>query len=108
MHYSGYRLLWLQVLFDLPVTNKQQRRRATEFRNNLLDLGFSMAQFSVYLRHCKGKEEAETFIRKIEKHMPDEGTVHMLIITDKQYESIKTFYCGVKNRLKNPDQLLLF
>lgn len=108
MQYSGYRLLWLQVLFDLPVTNKAQRKRASDFRNNLLDLGFSMAQFSVYMRYCKGKEEAETFIKKIEKYMPDQGTVHMLIITDKQYESIKTFYCGIKSRLKNPDQLLLF
>lgn len=108
MKYSGYRLLWVQVLFDLPVTSKDQRRRATEFRNNLLDLGFSMAQFSVYMRHCKGKEEAETFTKKIEKNMPDQGTVHILTITDKQYESIKTFYCGVKERLKSPDQLLLF
>jgi CRISPR-associated protein Cas2 len=108
MKYSGYRLLWLQVLFDLPVTEKQQRKDASDFRNYLLDLGFSMAQFSVYMRHCKGKDEAETLVKKVEKQMPSDGTVHILIITDKQYESIKTFYCGVKSRLKNPDQLLLF
>ena len=108
MHYSGYRLLWLQVLFDLPVTKKEQRKKASDFRNNLLDLGFSMSQFSVYMRYCKNKEQAETLIKKIERTMPDQGTVHMLIITDKQYENIKTFYCGAKGRLKNPDQLLLF
>jgi len=77
MMYSGYRLLWLQVLFDLPVVSKDQRRAATEFRNQLLDLGFSMAQFSVYMRHCKGTEEANTFIRKIEKFIPNQGTVHV-------------------------------
>ena len=108
MKYSGYRLLWLQVLFDLPVLNKEQRRKATQFRNNLLDLGFSMSQFSVYMRHCKDKGQAETFIKKIERQIPDQGTVHMLIITDKQYENIKTFYCGTKKQLKNPDQLILF
>ena len=108
MHYSGYRLLWLQVLFDLPVTKKEQRKKASDFRNNLLDLGFSMSQFSVYMRYCKNKEQAETLIKNIERTMPDQGTVHMLIITDKQYENIKTFYCGAKGRLKNPDQLLLF
>lgn len=108
MSYSGYRLLWLQVLFDLPVKTKKQRYEATQFRNHLLDIGFSMAQFSVYMRHCKGKDEAETLIRKVERKLPDEGSVHMLVITDKQYENIRTFYCGVKGRLKSPDQLLLF
>lgn len=108
MEYSGYRLLWLQVMFDLPVNSKVQRREATKFRNSLLDLGFTMSQFSVYMRHCKGREEAETFMKKVEKHMPVQGMVHMLVITDKQYETIKTFYCGVKERLKSPNQLMLF
>jgi CRISPR-associated protein Cas2 len=108
MQYSGYRLLWLQVLFDLPVVNKEHRKQASDFRNQLLELGFSMAQFSVYMRYCKNKEQAETFIKKIERAMPNQGTIHILIITDKQYESIKTFYCGTKSRLKNPDQLILF
>ncbi len=108
MHYSGYKLLWLQVLFDLPVVEKSDRHKATVFRSHLLDLGFSMSQFSVYMRYCSSKEQAETLIKNIERCMPDKGLVHMLIITDKQYENIKTFHCGVKNRLKNPDQLMLF
>lgn len=95
-------------MFDLPVVTKSQRRAATRFRDALLDLGFSMAQFSVYMRHCKDRMEAETFIRKISKGLPAEGSVHMLVITDKQYESIRTFHCGVSKRLKNPDQLMLF
>lgn len=47
-------------------------------------------------------------MRRLEKVMPSDGTIHMLVITDKQYESIKTFYCGTKKRLTSPDQLLLF
>ncbi len=44
---SGYRIMWVWVLFDLPVGTKAERKRATRFRNDLLDLGFEMVQFSV-------------------------------------------------------------
>lgn len=37
---SGYRLMWLMVMFDLPVQTKKDRKLASKFRNDLLDLGF--------------------------------------------------------------------
>ncbi len=106
---SGYRIMWLCVFFDLPVGTKRERKAATRFRLNLLDLGFEMTQFSVYLRFCAGKEQAESYERKIEQAMPSAGKVHILAITDKQYENIRT-YRG-RNReqnLKNPEQFALF
>lgn len=39
--------MWILVLFDLPVVEKQERKAATDFRNFLLDHGFSMVQFSI-------------------------------------------------------------
>ena len=106
---SGYRIMWLCVFFDLPVGTKKERKAATRFRLNLLDLGFEMTQYSVYLRFCAGKEQAESYERKIEQAMPSAGKVHILAITDKQYENIRT-YRG-RNReqsLKNPEQFALF
>lgn len=108
MEHSGYRLLWMQVIFDLPVTSKEQRKKASDFRNKLLDHGFTMSQFSVYLRHIKDKEQAETYYKKISVLVPDEGSVHVLIFTDRQYEQIRTFEGGVKSKKKSPEQLLLF
>ena len=49
---SGYRLMWMIVMFDLPVVLKEERKAATAFRNSLLDMGFEMSQFSVYARFC--------------------------------------------------------
>jgi len=106
---SGYRIMWLVVLFDLPVTTKKARKAATRFRLKLLDLGFEMSQYSVYLRFCASKEQAEMYERKIEQAMPSVGKVHIMAITDKQYENIRT-YRG-RNREqgpKNPDQFALF
>ncbi|MEQ9146614.1 MAG: CRISPR-associated endonuclease Cas2 [Parvibaculaceae bacterium] len=106
---SSYRIMWLFVMFDLPVGTKKERKRAADFRHRLLDLGFEMSQFSIYLRHFAGKEQAESFIRQIEMEMPPAGKVHIVQITDKQYENIRTFR-GRKREpaQKNPDQLVLF
>lgn len=106
---SGYRIVWLFVLFDLPVLTKKQRKAATRFRKDLLDLGFAMSQFSVYLKFCAGKEQADALCRKVEYGMPSQGKVHIVAITDKQYENIRT-YRGMNREpgFKNPDQLALF
>ncbi len=106
---SGYRIMWLFVMFDLPVGTKAERRRATQFRHALLDMGFEMSQFSVYLRFCAGKEAAEAFIRRIEQALPPSGKVHVVQITDKQFEKIRTFKGRKRERTPgNPDQLALF
>lgn len=106
---SGYRIMWIMVMFDLPVGTKAERKRATAFRNNLLDLGFEMSQFSIYLRHCAGKEQAETYIRHVEAEMPPAGKVHIVQITDKQYENTRTFRGrNHEPTQKNPNQLALF
>lgn len=106
---SGYRIMWLCVFFDLPVGTAKERKAATRFRLNLLDLGFEMTQYSVYLRFCAGKEQAESYERKIEQAMPSAGKVHILAITDKQYENIRTYSGRNRERsLKNPEQFALF
>jgi CRISPR-associated protein Cas2 len=106
---SGYRLMWIFVMFDLPVTTKAQSRAATKFREFLLDEGFEKSQFSVYARFCNGKEQFETYMRRIEANLPDGGDIHILTFTDKQYENIVRF-SGQRRRRpkKNPDQLALF
>ena len=34
---SGYRIMWVMVLFDLQVGEPKERAAATKFRNFLLD-----------------------------------------------------------------------
>jgi len=106
---SGYRLMWMLVLFDLPVDDSARRKIATDFRNSLLDLGFSRSQFSVYMRHLTGKEQAETLTRQVEARVPEYGDVKILYFTDRQYELIVSFR-GRKREsaAKNPGQLALF
>lgn len=109
MNLTGYRLMWMTVLFDLPVATQKERAAATRFRNFLLDQGFEMAQFSVYMRFCSGKEQAEVLTRRVEKNVPQTGKVHIIYFTDKQYENIVCFD-GRKREpgRKNPEQFVLF
>lgn len=106
---NSYRLMWIFVMFDLPVTTRAQSRAATKFRQYLLDEGFEKSQFSVYARFCSGKEQFEAYMRRIEDNLPDTGDIHILTFTDKQYENIVRFSGQRRKRQKkNPDQLALF
>ncbi|WP_218000321.1 CRISPR-associated endonuclease Cas2 [Sphingomonas soli] len=108
-HLSGYRLMWIFVMFDLPVTTKEQAREATKFREFLLDQGFEMSQFSVYARFCNGRESYDSHLRRIERNLPEKGDIHVLTFTDKQYENIVRFSSQRRKRPRNnPDQLALF
>ncbi len=106
---SGYRMMWLYVMFDLPVGTPKERKAATKFRKFLLDQGFEMAQFSVYLRFADSKEAAETFIGRVRSALPNQGKVHIVTLTDKQYGNARIF-TGTKQerRPQNPNQLALF
>ena len=106
---SGYRLMWMMVIFDLPVLAKRERREATKFRKFLLDQGFSMCQLSVYLRFCAGKEQADVYTRRVQSALPRTGNVQVLYFTDKQYENIVSFDGPRRQPAnKNPDQFALF
>lgn len=106
---SGYRVLWILVMFDLPTDTKKQRKAATRFREFLLNEGFERSQFSVYARFVSGKEGFDARVRKIERNLPTEGDVQILQFTDKQYENMIRFYDqGRQNNRKKHDQLVLF
>jgi len=108
-HLSAYRLMWLLVTFDLPVETKKQRKAAHDFRMYLLDIGFEMSQFSNYLRFCNGKEQFDSYVRKIESNLPARGDVFVFQFTDRQYENIVRFSDQMRRRRqKNPEQLALF
>ncbi|TAE34620.1 MAG: CRISPR-associated endonuclease Cas2 [Alphaproteobacteria bacterium] len=88
---SGYRIMWLMVMFDLPVTTAEERKKATKFRQELLDEGFEMSQFSVYMRYFGSRERADAATKRILKRVPPLGKVSMIQFTDKQFENIVSY-----------------
>lgn len=106
---NAYHVMWLFVFFDLPVTTKKERKDATQFRKSLEKDGFSMMQFSVYVRHCASKENMDVHIKRVQFAVPQTGLVSILSVTDKQFSEIRNFYGKVERaKLAVPQQLELF
>lgn len=80
------------VAFDLPVKLPEQRKKATDFRNFLLDDGYQMIQLSVYARACVSFARQETHIDRLKKHLPPEGSVRAIFVTRSQWERSFVIY----------------
>lgn len=109
MHLSGYRCMWVVVLFDLPVDTKKARREYARFRKNLIKDGFVMLQYSVYGRHCPSQENSAVHMQRVEGMIPPDGEVRVLTITDKQFERMRVFWGKRRKPPENaPRQLEFF
>lgn len=109
MPFGGLKTMWIVVMFDLPVDTKEARRAYTTFRKKLLTDGFSMMQYSVYMRHCSSRENALVHSNRVKKGLPDDGEVRIVTITDKQFSKIQVFFG--KRRIETesaPEQLAFF
>lgn len=104
--FNQYRIMWLIVFFDLPTQTKTQRQRATRFRKHLLDDGFNMFQFSIYIRHCASRENAEVHKKRVRRSLPKEGKVAIFQITDKQFSMIELFHGTDPTEIEKPPQQL--
>jgi len=91
--------MWVLVFFDLPTETKKERKVASDFRKRLLKDGFSMFQYSIYVRHCSSSQNAEVHRKRIKFILPEHGNVGILCITDKQFGSIELFF-GKKEQEK--------
>lgn len=63
--FSEYRVMWVLVLFDLPTETKKEKKAYADFRKNLQKDGFTMFQFSIYVRHCASSENAIVHIKEL-------------------------------------------
>src|SRR5574344_703852 len=90
---SEYRVMWILVFYDLPTETKKERKIAAKFRKEIMADGFTMFQFSIYVRHCASMENAQIHINRVKSLLPDLGNIGILCITDKQFSDILLFYC---------------
>lgn len=93
---SEYRVMWVLVFFDLPTDTKRERKAAAKFRKDLIGDGFSMFQFSIYIRNCPSAENAQVHTKRVKGILPDYGKVGIICITDKQFDNMELFV-GRKN-----------
>ncbi len=83
--------MWIIAMFDLPTDTKEEKKAYVNFRKSLLQDGFTMMQYSVYMRHCASIENAQVHMDRMGKCVPDDGEVRFLMMTDKQFARIVSF-----------------
>ena len=103
---SEYRIMWVLVLFDLPTETKKEKKAYTDFRKKLVNDGFTMFQFSIYVRHCPSRENAEVHIKRVKSYLPEVGQVGVLCITDKQFGQMELFQGKKEKPVNTPYQQL--
>ena len=105
----GWRTMWVIAMFDLPTDTPKARRAYARFRKDLLNDGFTMMQYSVYIRHCASIENAKVHAARMGRRVPSAGEVRFLTITDKQFGRIETYVGKSRKPPSNPPaQLELF
>lgn len=104
--FSEYQIMWIFVFFDLPTETKRERKIYADFRKNLLRDGFTMFQFSIYLRHCPSRENADVHIRRVKQWLPQEGYIGIMTVTDKQFEQMELFHGSQLVKKNMPTQQL--
>ena len=106
---NQYRIMWVMVFFDLPTNTKKERKQASLFRKRLIEDGFTMFQYSIYMRHCPSRENAAVHIKRVKSFLPEDGHVVIMQITDKQFGMIEIFYSKkVEQSPEMHQQLSLF
>ncbi len=104
--FSEYRIMWVLVFFDLPTETKKDRKIYADFRKKLIQDGFTMFQFSIYLRHCASRENADVHVKRVKSFLPPAGQVGILCITDKQFGKMELFIGKKEKEVKTPNQQL--
>ena len=106
---NEYRIMWVLIFFDLPTETSEERKIASKFRKEIMQDGFTMFQFSIYLRHCASRENAEVHIKRTKDKLPNKGHIGIMCVTDKQFGMMEIFYGKKEQDLQTPlQQLELF
>lgn len=97
---SKYRIMWVFVFFDLPTETKNDRKNYALFRKSLQKDGFAMMQYSIYVRHCSSRENADVHVKRVKSFLAPKGEIIVFTLTDKQYEMMEFFRS--RNSVESP------
>ena len=88
-----------------------KKLQAARFRKKLLDDGYSMLQFSVYMRSCGSWERMQKHARRLRVFAPVGGNIRAILMTEKQWvKSIAIVSESYRKKKKTdlPHQLSIF
>lgn len=101
--------VWAIVMFDLPTYTEQQRQAANQFRKLLKANGFTMFQYSVYVRYAITVAAHQRQHGAIKHGLPEDGHVVILLLSDHVWARAQRFSGkGHESPPLEPSQLTIF
>ena len=97
----------LVVFFDLPMLTDKNRRDYNIFRKYLIKSGFIMMQQSVYSKLVINNMTSLAVRKDVAKHLPPEGIVELLEITENQFSRIEYLIGESRNEVVDSTERLL-
>ena len=65
------------------------RKRYAAFRKKLLQSGFVMLQYSIYISQIRGIHQVRDRIERVKSFAPKNGEVRLMTVTDRQFEKME-------------------
>ncbi len=96
---NRYERVKLLCCFDLPTDTNEEKKEYRNFRKALIENGFFMMQYSVYVRTCPNRDFAKKFEGKLRQETPKNGNIRLLCITEKQYDDM-VLILGMKSEIE--------
>ncbi|NLY80542.1 MAG: CRISPR-associated endonuclease Cas2 [Lysinibacillus sp.] len=84
----------LLLFFDLPMNTKVERRIYAKFRKTLIEDGFIMLQFSVYVKIFPNRDALIQYTERLKRNLPAKGSIRIMSVTEKQYEKMQVLIGG--------------
>lgn len=88
------------LFFDLPVKTKQERKIYSKFRKILIEKGYFMLQYSVYVKIYANRDAAEADKKIVKKLSPEKGNIRIMLVTEKQFSKMEIIIGGISNQEK--------
>lgn len=95
------------VMFDLPSTSAQELKEYRKFRKFLIKNGFIMVQESIYSKLALNSTTVNLIAQNIRKNKPSDGLVQLLVVTEKQYNSIEYIIGEGQSEVLESDERLI-
>lgn len=95
------------LFFDLPTISKKNNRDYTRFLKVLKRNGFSIMQESVYTKLALNNSIVNSTFLELKKDLPASGIISALVITEKQFSSIKQLLGEINSDVINSENYVI-
>lgn len=83
------KFMRMMIFFDLPSITDKDKKNYQKFSKFLKNNGFIMMQYSIYTKVVLSTHNVNYYKKKIYKNAPPFGNIRLLVITEKQYNSME-------------------